>query len=31
MIRLSFGVQSPENIRRGIAALAQAIAAVVNR
>jgi 2-aminoadipate transaminase len=31
MIRLSFGVQSPENISRGIAALARAIAAVVNR
>jgi 2-aminoadipate transaminase len=29
MIRLSFGVQSPENIRRGIAALAQAIGGIV--
>src|SRR4029079_11958906 len=30
MIRLSFGVQSPENIRQGIASLALAIKSVVN-
>jgi hypothetical protein len=29
MIRLSFGVQSPANIRRGIEALARAIEAVL--
>jgi 2-aminoadipate transaminase len=29
MIRLSFGVQNPGNIRRGIAALARAVSAVV--